>query len=481
MAEGAAAPGIVLGSEEMELLPAPACSTGTLVDAAHKAVQLGARVEALDAEHDKVEHRLVERYTMAMKRREKDQGKLEQLGPQLRSAKAARLSADANVLAMKGGREAVAAAREIAKASGEKSAAGTPTRDSLMRMARPEKGSMREDLLRVTGQQPDRANGIEVVEMPQGVVAEHVDGLDLTWQMHGPNEDGPVVTAGSVLFVRTQKYRALVVEVLPHTSGRRLVDAAVAPVNVVPLYDYAAVYAMGFTHDDAKARLLVQEMRVNECFQGTQWFGAAIKVQDIIKVGMCMYINECRIPEKDTSALSRLFLDDVYVCTGVLIVHKAQEAGGCSRRLVLGASPPAPSAMMVVPLQWAPKDTECEGEVPTHPWEVSKYTDRHGLPRTDPRVPLAAQRKSHLARVARFRIMVNAARLAFRVPLHVRQAREHAIFDRVLTWLVKKARSEKIDSASKETATSCVLADLTMADIHDVLVRHGLVDGVIGR
>jgi hypothetical protein len=78
-------------------------------------------------------------------------------------------------------------------------------------------------------------------------------------------------------------------------------------------------------------------------------------------------------------------------------------------------------------------------------------------------------------------MMVDACRISGSVMWAVRAQKQHLLRSLVLEWLERRARSLQPDASGTETAADTVLPSLVMADVNELLVRNGLVDGVQGR
>ena len=377
------------------------------------------------------------------------------------------------------------------KAKNRSSAANTPTRSGPPRKARPERGNLAVDPFcrpledRPKDLAPPEADREETYEdvAPKTNTAEHLPG-DCEWRLFGPGKaQSPIIRKGSVLTITTQKYKALVIEVLLHNPGRIIPGSRVAPIVCVALYDVENVRVFGVDHDVPKAEKLADSMRINEVFQDDKWFGDPIKVEEIIAVGVSLYCDQYRLPEKDFLGCAELLRQGIWIVVGALRLHKLPEDSNCKRNLYCISHKPASDAIVVVSVQWAPEDRF--GNVLTHPFETARYV---GAPLPMPFVPTGQPPNAiypgimgHAQRVARWRMMVDACRISGSVMWAVRVQRHRMLNVLVLEWLEKTARSLQPDASGNETAGEHLLSNLVMADVNDLLVRHGLVDGVQGR
>jgi len=459
-------------------LPAPAALQGPLMVSAHNAATLASglyREQQNLAARKQKRNAAFDAANVKIQKTEERAAKLEESLQQVQ----------ANLDQQQEGRKAVAA---LDKANKANSAANTPARRQPPRNARP--GDLTEDPFcrapkdRAEGLAPPPAQCEETYEdvAPQSPMAEHLPG-DLEWRLLGPGVLGPIIRAGSVLTTTTQpSYKALVVKVLEHNTRRALLQSQIAPVECVALYDVNNVRNFS-VQDLPKARLLANTMRINEVLQDDKWYGEPITVEAITDVGSSLYCDQYRLPEDDAQGCAELLRQGIWIVAGALRVHKLPEESLCKRKLFSNGHGPPPDALVVVDVQRAPQDGS--GNVLTHPYETTRYV---GAPLPMPFVPTGQPPeaffpgiKAHEQRVARWRMMVDACRISGSVMWAVRAQKQHLLRSLVLEWLERRARSLQPDASGTETAADTVLPSLVMADVNELLVRNGLVDGVQGR
>jgi len=460
-------------------LPAPAALQGPLMVSAHNAATLASglyREQQTLAARKKKRNAAFDAANVKIQKTEERAAKLEESLQQVQ----------ANLDQQQEGRKATAA---LDKANKANSAANTPARRQPPRNARP--GDLTEDPFcrapkdRAEGLAPPPAQREENYEdvAPQSPMAEHLPG-DVEWRLLGPGVPGPIIRVGSVLTTTTQPlYKALVVKVLEHTTGRALLQSQRAPIECVALYDVNNVRNWGSVQDLPKASLLAGTMRINEVFQDDKWYGDPIKVQEITGVGSSLYCDQYRLHEDDALGCAELLRQGIWIVAGALRVHKMPEESLCKRNLFSNDHGPSPDALVVVDVQRAPQDGS--GKVRTHPFETARYV---GAPLPPPFVPTGQPPeaffpgiKEHEQRVARWRMMVDACRISGSVMWAVRAQKQNLLRRLVLEWLERRARSLEPDASGTETADHVVLPSLVMADVNELLVRNGLVDGVQGR
>ena len=477
---------LVLTAAAEDALPAPAPVQAELVAAAHAAACAATHADLLKNKLDQVVQRGEKMWTHAQAMKDKTEAKAEQIQQQVSDLTRRQDSAMATAEALGTARGDVRAAQLSPGALGKRSSASTPSKPAKrnpLRDCRPAH-SLREDMgpaaiAAAIGRKESVQESWDEVA-PHSPVAEQMPG-GLVWALHGPDTPGPIIKKGSVLTITTQAYKALVVEVLPHTKGRPLKQLDDAPVKVVCLFDARTVHTMGQHHDVPLALEVARNMRVNEVFQGDCWFGEPIKVQHIKEVGEVMYCDAWKQPDDDMQCCAALLAQGVYVCTGAFKMHKLPEDFACrTLSFCSEAAPPPGHALVVVPTLWA--DTDKAGNVLQHSMETAQYLAAPGVPAPivlGEGLPDFPDLLSHASRVARWRMFVSACRAQAELRFATRLLNQHTLSQRTMSWLCNKARS--LTEGDTETAASAVLADVSMSTVHEVLVRHGLVDGVQGR
>jgi len=469
-------------------LPAPAPSNCTAIAAAHRA----ALQSAIVAQATKVLHKTADKVLEAQQRHARLQVRAQKHEARVQAAAATEEQLRNEVERIQRQRAAVSAdSPESLAQMGARSAENTPQKRKLPdRSARPV--DLREDSwCRAKGDRPadlrppqaERKESLRKIA-PTCILAEHGPG-DVEWHVEGPDAvGGPVVRAGSVLQLKDREHLALVIAVNPGRHERRRLTALdAAPLELVCLYDQNAVMRMGTVSHVPKAAALATSMRVNEVLQDDTWYGPEPAVGDIVgAVGTIMYCNTWRQPPRKAvdEHCALLRQKHIYVCTGVLHVHKMPEDFGCGRGAASMNAKPAGEEMVLMPIEWAPCDPT--GQVDTHPWE-----ERHV--KCSPRVPKPLVLEGGLTlpdltspevRTARYRVVAMAAEVHSQLTVTARVQNQSTLATAVQQWLERKARSVR-DPQGTDTAASCELPLTSLETVVDVLVRNGLLDGVQGR